>query len=191
MAAATDNCGIASIVADITAFDCTDLGTNNVILTVTDNAGNTDACTAVVTVSYAVVPNPIVIPPTDVICSGETINLALTNNIPGTTWTWTVNSPNGITGTSGDNTGQLTSINQTISNSADVAHHVVYTITPRVYGTCNLADITANVWVNPVPHIDVSSADSILCYGETATISVRSENPSVRGQWVYDLHCRS
>ncbi len=100
-----DNCGIASIVADITTFDCTDLGTNNVILTVTDNAGNTDACTAVVTVSYAVVPNPIVIPPTDVICSGETINLALTNNIPDTTWTWTVNSPNGISGTSGDNTG--------------------------------------------------------------------------------------
>ena len=183
----TDNCGIASIEADVTSFDCTDLGTNNVILTVTDNAGNTDACTAVVTVSYGVPTNPVVTPTTDVICNGEAINLALTNNIPNTTWTWTVNSPNGISGASDDNTGLNSSINQTIFNSANVAHNVIYNITPRVYGACNLEQITANVWVNPVPQIDVNSADSILCYGESATISVRNENPSVRGQWVYDL----
>ena len=136
---------------------------------------------------YANTPQPVVTPQSDVICSGETINLALANNIPNTTWTWTVNSPNGISGTADDNTGLHTSINQTISNSADVAHQVVYNITPRVYGTCNLEPITAHIWVNPVPQIDVSSADSILCYGESATISVRNENPSVRGQWVYDL----
>ncbi len=172
---------------DVTSFDCSDLGANNVILTVTDNFGNTGTCTAIVTVHYANAPQPVVTPQSDVICSGETINLALTNNLPNTTWTWTVNSPNGISGTSDDNTGLRTSINQTISNSADVAHQVVYNITPRVYGACNLEPITAHIWVNPVPQIDVSSADSILCYGESATISVRSENPSVRGQWVYDL----
>jgi hypothetical protein len=174
-------------VANITTFDCTDLGTNDVILTVTDNAGNTDECTAVVTVSYAVVPNPEVIPPADVICNGETINLAMTNNIPNTTWTWTVNSPNGISGTSDDNTGLHTSINQTIFNSADLAHQVIYNITPRVYGACNLEPITAQIWVNPIPRIDVSTADNILCYGDATVINVRNLNPQVEGQWVYDL----
>ena len=182
-----DNCGIASMAIDVTTFDCSDLGANNVILTVTDNYGNTGICTATVTVHYANTPQPIVTPQSDVICSGETINLALTNNLPNTTWTWTVNSPNGISGTADDNTGLRTSINQTISNSADVAHQVVYTITPRVYGTCNLEPITAHIWVNPVPQIDVSPVDSILCYGESAVIDVVRENPSVRGQWVYDL----
>ena len=182
-----DNCGIASMAIDITSFDCSDLGANNVILTVVDNFGNTGTCTAIVTVRYASAPQPVVTPQTDVICNGETINLALTNNIPNTTWTWTVNSPNGISGTSDDNTGLRNSINQTISNSADVAHQVVYTITPRVYGACNLEPITAHIWVNPVPQIDVSSANSILCYGESAVIDVVRENPSVRGQWVYDL----
>jgi hypothetical protein len=46
----TDNCGIVSIVASETAFDCSDLGTNTVTLTVTDAAGNSSTCSAVVTV---------------------------------------------------------------------------------------------------------------------------------------------
>ncbi|AEH01910.1 peptidase M14 carboxypeptidase A [Lacinutrix sp. 5H-3-7-4] len=47
----SDNCGIASISASKTSFTCTDEGTNNVILTVTDANGNSDTCTAVVTVT--------------------------------------------------------------------------------------------------------------------------------------------
>ena len=101
----TDNCGIRSLEASVTDFDCSDLGANNVILTVTDNAGNIATCDATVTVHYAVEPLPVVTPQSDVICNAETINLALTNNLPTTTWTWTVNSPNGISGTSDDNTG--------------------------------------------------------------------------------------
>jgi gliding motility-associated-like protein len=52
----TDNCGIASIVAGQTAFSCTNLGTNNVVLTVTDNSGNSSTCTAVVTVLDTISP---------------------------------------------------------------------------------------------------------------------------------------
>ncbi|MCT4698787.1 T9SS type B sorting domain-containing protein [Tenacibaculum haliotis] len=50
----TDNCGIASMSLDTTAFTCSDLGANNVVLTVTDVNGNSDTATAVVTVD----PNP-------------------------------------------------------------------------------------------------------------------------------------
>ena len=45
-----DACGIATRVADKTAFTCADLGPNAVTLTVTDNNGNTDTCIATVTV---------------------------------------------------------------------------------------------------------------------------------------------
>ncbi|MDG5490678.1 GEVED domain-containing protein, partial [Psychroserpens sp. SPM9] len=47
----SDNCGIASIAASQTTFTCADEGANNVTLTVTDTSGNTDTCTAVVTVT--------------------------------------------------------------------------------------------------------------------------------------------
>jgi gliding motility-associated-like protein/uncharacterized repeat protein (TIGR01451 family) len=182
-----DNCTIASIEASRTEFDCTDLGANTVILTVTDAAGNTDECEATVTVRYAVDPNPTVTPDNTVICNGGTINLALTSQIPSTTWTWHVNSPAGITGAEDDATGTQTAISQTLFNSARVAHQLNYNITPMVYGACELGHITATVWVNPIPEMEASSADTILCYGDATVINIRNMNPNVQGQWVYDL----
>ena len=52
----TDACGIASTSIDVTSFDCSNVGTNDVILTVTDNNGNTSTCTAVVTVEDVTAP---------------------------------------------------------------------------------------------------------------------------------------
>ncbi|MGY3793473.1 BspA family leucine-rich repeat surface protein [Aquimarina sp. 433] len=52
----TDLSGIASIVIDVTDFDCTNIGDNMVMLTVTDTNGNTDMCMATVTVEDEVAP---------------------------------------------------------------------------------------------------------------------------------------
>ncbi|NER18331.1 gliding motility-associated C-terminal domain-containing protein [Spongiivirga citrea] len=46
----TDNCGIANVTVDKTTFNCTEIGTNTVILTVTDTSGNINTTTAIVTV---------------------------------------------------------------------------------------------------------------------------------------------
>ncbi len=55
----TDNCGIASISASQTAFDCSNIGPNNVTLTVTDVNGNVSTCTSIVSVSDTT--NPIIV----------------------------------------------------------------------------------------------------------------------------------
>src|SRR5919198_70346 len=52
----TDACGIASLSLDKTTFDVSNVGTNLVTLTVTDNHGNTSTCTATVTVVDTVPP---------------------------------------------------------------------------------------------------------------------------------------
>ena len=52
----SDNCGIASLVVSPNAFTCSELGANTVTLTVTDVNGNTDDCTATVTVEDNVDP---------------------------------------------------------------------------------------------------------------------------------------
>jgi predicted extracellular nuclease len=52
----TDNCGIDTIVASQTDFDCSDVGETSVILTVTDIHGNTSTCTAIVTVEDVTSP---------------------------------------------------------------------------------------------------------------------------------------
>lgn len=46
----TDNCGVDTIAIDINSFTCANVGTNNVVLTVTDAEGLSSSCTAVVTV---------------------------------------------------------------------------------------------------------------------------------------------
>ncbi|MFN7013021.1 MAG: HYR domain-containing protein [Bacteroidia bacterium] len=53
----SDNCGIASISLSKTSFGCNNVGTNNVILTVTDVNGNVSTATAVVTVVDDIKPS--------------------------------------------------------------------------------------------------------------------------------------
>ncbi len=67
-----DICGIASLVLDQSNFSCADVGSNTVVLTVTDNNGNTSTCSANVTVQDT--QAPMVVCPSDI-----TLN-AVTNN---------------------------------------------------------------------------------------------------------------
>ncbi|QAA80457.1 BspA family leucine-rich repeat surface protein [Aequorivita sp. H23M31] len=52
----SDNCGIASMAIDKDSFDCSDIGENTIILTVTDSSGNVSTCTTVVTVEDSLSP---------------------------------------------------------------------------------------------------------------------------------------
>ncbi len=52
----SDNCGIATLTASQTTFDCSNIGANTVTLTVEDIHGNTSTCTATVTVEDNVAP---------------------------------------------------------------------------------------------------------------------------------------
>ena len=183
----TDNCGIASMSIDVREFDCTNIGPNNVVLTVTDNSGNIGTCTSVVTVHYADNLVAGVTPAADIICDGETTSLTLSSNVPAISWTWSVTSAPEISGASGDNSGLLSSIRQTLNNSDAGAHNVIYNIKPEVYGMCELPDISAEIWVNPTPQVIVSSSESVICYGESTTISVSNPNTILQGQWLYNL----
>lgn len=131
--------------------------------------------------------HPLVTPEEEVICSGEATNLALSNNISGTTWTWTANPFNSISGAIDDQSGQSSSIIQVLSNSDTVAQSVTYNITPKEYGLCYLPAISSKVWVNPKPEIRLYPADTVICTGESTTIVVRNPNISVHGEWLYDL----
>ena len=59
----TDNCGIDTMELDVTSFDCSNIGDNEVILTVTDTSGNSAICEAMVTVEDNT--NPIITCPSD------------------------------------------------------------------------------------------------------------------------------
>jgi len=52
----SDNCGIASLSISPSVFDCSNIGANTVVLTVTDNNGNTSTCSSTVTVEDNIAP---------------------------------------------------------------------------------------------------------------------------------------
>src|SRR3982751_2376377 len=52
----SDACGIASMSVSPNSFSCASVGANTVVLTVTDNNGNSSSCSAVVTVEDHIAP---------------------------------------------------------------------------------------------------------------------------------------
>jgi hypothetical protein len=55
----SDACGIQSLSLSQTDFDCSEVGANNVTLTVTDNNGNPSTCAATVTVEDNITPTAV------------------------------------------------------------------------------------------------------------------------------------
>ena len=56
----TDNCGIATVTLNQTAFDCEDIGTNTITLTVTDVNGNVNTANAIITIVDDISPTVII-----------------------------------------------------------------------------------------------------------------------------------
>ena len=77
----SDACGIASMSASQTSFNCSHLGVNNVSLTVTDNNGNSSSCMAKVTVQDNIAPVISGMP------SDITVNAQRNDCDPIVTWT--------------------------------------------------------------------------------------------------------
>ena len=61
-----DNCGVDTLEIDMNTFDCSNVGNNTVILTVTDINGNESSCSAIVTVFDLLAPQ-IVCPADEVV----------------------------------------------------------------------------------------------------------------------------
>jgi large repetitive protein len=120
----TDNCGIASLVASKTSFDCTNLGTNSVTLTVTDTSGNVSSCIATVTIVDAIVPVAL--------CKPFTLSL----NASGNATLFATDIDNG----SSDNCSFTRTISKSSFNCSNLgANTVVLTITDASgnFTTCN------------------------------------------------------
>ncbi|KGO92458.1 hypothetical protein Q767_15635 [Flavobacterium enshiense DK69] len=114
---------------------------------------HTNGCAGMpVTVTVLVNPMPEVFgdPSETVICSGDSAEFALFPNIPGTTFTWTVEQ-NGVTGASdGSGNANPLPVSQVLETTGNTPGTVTYTITPSANG-CIGTPITIEFTVNPLP----------------------------------------
>ncbi len=166
-----------------------------IVYTITPTS--TDGCIgSSYTYTVTVDPEPYIASnPTDTICSGETLNHTLDNDIntPGTTFSWTTNDNPNVTGETGSGTTNL--ITDTLINISGNQQTIVYTITPTSPDGCIGSSYTYTVTVNPEPYIASNPTDTI-CSGETLNHNLdndvnisgttfswtTSDNPNVTGE---------
>ncbi|MDX2361589.1 MAG: HYR domain-containing protein [Crocinitomicaceae bacterium] len=189
----TDNCAVTSTTVDVSAFDCSMTGANTVILTVGDASGNTNSCTATVTVadttSPAVVCQDITVyldgTGNATITSGDVDN-GSTDNCGSPTMTIDVSSfdcsvtgANTVTLTATDASGNTSSCTATVTVADTISPTVVcQDITVYLDGTGNTAIAAANVdggstdnCLTPTMTIDVSSFDCSVTGTNTVTLT--------------------
>jgi hypothetical protein len=174
----TDNCGVTGITVTPANFTCANLGANTVVLTVSDQSGNTSTCTATVTVIDDIAPTAI--------CQNVTLNLsangtatltaAQVNN--GSTDNCTVSnlsiSPSSFTCTNiGANTVILTVSDQSGNSSSCTA---VVTVVDNIPPTASCQPVT--IFLNASGIATVTAAQVNANSSDNCTVSNLSISPS-------------
>ena len=136
--------------------------------------------TVVVTVNP--VPNVVVSPATQTICSGQATSISFSGAINNTVFTWNVLSSVGV---SGALNGTGNAINQTLTTTGLSQGTVAYEITPSING-CTGTPQTVTVTVNPMPVAFGSATHHDLCSGESTFINVLTFNPLTTFNWIVE-----
>ncbi|NDB35429.1 MAG: hypothetical protein EB023_08810 [Flavobacteriia bacterium] len=111
----------------------------------------------------------------DTVCSGQSVNIALSSTTAGTTFTWTASNGAGVTGGQNSAAPSVT-INQALSNSSSAVGSVTYTITPNA-SSCNGAPLQVLAYVNPVATI-AALASPTVCPAATITPTAFVSTPN-------------
>ncbi|MCW3086386.1 MAG: hypothetical protein JWP12_3752 [Bacteroidetes bacterium] len=165
----------SSIAQTLTATGTT---AGTVVYTITPTAGG---CTGnAISVTITVNPKPTVTatPSAPTICSGSATSIALTSNVVGTTFAWTVTQ----SGVSGASASSGSSIVQTLSTTGATAGTAVYTITPTA-GGCPGTPITVTVTVNPIPTVTATPTTQTICSGSATSIALTGTVAGTAFNW--------
>jgi gliding motility-associated-like protein len=124
-------------------------------------ASTANGCTgSPITVTVNVIPTPTatVNPTTQTFCSGDTTAIALTSNVPGTSFSWTVFQ----SGVSGGLFGTDSVISQILTNSGSTSGTAVYTIIPSING-CAGSAVTSTITVTPLQDASFVYSSATYC----------------------------
>ena len=124
--------------------------------------------TAKVTVTVHSLPNISATADPEDICLGESSDLMVSSDIPGTTFNWS--------------NGLGTNPNVTISPTVTTTYSVTGT---TIEGCTGTAEIT--VTVNPLPNISATATPEDICLGESSDLMVSSDIPGTTFTWSNSL----
>ena len=166
----SDNCGIQNVTLDIFDFDCSDLGSNTITLTVFDTSGNSSTCTTTVTVLDPASNSGVEINvDNNPICKDGDIEFTATplNGGASPVYEWFIN---GVSqGTNSPTFVPFTSLN----DGDDVYVQMQSSVT-----SCNTPVQSVSIFVTVFP-TPIVTAPAELCLGSSANLT-----PSSGGTWM-------
>lgn len=165
----------ASIAQLLTA---TTAAPGSVNYSIIPSANGCDGAPVAATIAVNPLPVMTATPAAPVICSGTATNIALSANVSGSTYSWTV-AQNNITGAIA---GSGTSIAQTLTATTSTAGTAVYTITPSASG-CDGATVTSTITVNPLPVATANPVTTAICSGSATNISLAANVSGTTYSW--------
>jgi surface protein len=120
-------------------------------------------------------PNAMATPSVQTICSGATItSIVLSSSIENTTYSWTRNNTDNVTGISASGSGNISGL---LTNTTNAPITVTFTITPTApVSNCLGTAISATVLVNPTPNAVATPANQTICSTAAITAIVLSGN---------------
>lgn len=117
------------------------------------------------------IPSAFVSPTSQIICSGDTTSIALTSNVAGATFSWTVF----LAGVSGGTLGSDSSmLEQTLTNSGTTPGTAVYAVA-AVGSGCPGAPVNVTVTVNPLDDASFTYTSATYCQSGT------NQTPTITG----------
>jgi hypothetical protein len=147
----TDNCGITNYSANPSSFGCSNVGSNTVVLTVSDGSGNTASCNSFVTVEDLLPPVPV--------CNAITVDLDPSGN-----YTLTTADVASLGSGSSDNCGiQSLSASPSVFDCDDATSSPTVTLTVTDQNN-NTADCAVTITVQDV------TPPTALCQPATVTL---------------------
>ncbi|TPV33181.1 hypothetical protein FJ651_08775, partial [Paucihalobacter ruber] len=183
----SDDFDTPTLSIDITSFNCSNLGPNTVTLTVTDSLGQTDSCTAVVTVVDDLAPIADVATLTDVTAQCEVTALTAptaTDNCVGTV-TATHNATLPIT-TQGTTVVTWTHNDGNGNTSTQTQNVVIDDITAPVADLATLSDVTAECEVTALtPPTATDNCGGVVTVSHNATLPITTQGTTVV-TWTYE-----
>lgn len=124
-------------------------------------------------------PSVVATPGSQVICSGQSTNIALSSPVANTTFSWTATAPGSLIGFSN---GNGNTIAQTITNTSNAPHDVTYVITPVSLG-CPGPSTTVTVTVSPTPTFTTSPLNQTICSGNSINVNLTGTPSNVSFSW--------
>ena len=171
------------------------VNTTNAPLTVVYKAKavtNGDAACEGVETEYKITVNPVPVvnasATNKTICNNQNTSLALSSNVTGTQFSWTVIANPNITGAINGN-GSV--INQTLVNTSAIPQMVTYSVNPVFQNgsvACNGDVLEIKVTVNPSPIVIFSASHLTLCSSQTSpAITLSSTTPNAQISWTVNV----